>query len=274
MSDILEREITPGRKRSLFNLYELWRFRDLVLMLAHRDISIRYRRLVLGIVWALLQPLGMTIVLNQILGRTAAMQSENLPYPVFILSGWLAWNFFSTAMTAAGGSVIGSPNLITKVYFPRLVIPAAAFGVPLMDLLVGSTLMATVLVWYGISPNWELLLVPPLLLVVAMAALGAGCFIAAANVAYRDFRHVVPFLTTLWFWLTPVVYPLSAIPQKYHGLMLLNPLTGLAHALRLAWVGAPLYWPWIAQSTAIAAVLMWAGVAFFRSVERRFADLV
>ena len=274
MKRVVEREIAPGRRRSLFNLVELWRYRDLLLMLAWRDVAIRYRRLVLGIVWAILQPIGMVVVLNQILGRTAAMQAPGLPYPLFILIGWLTWSFFSTAMNAAGGSVIGNPNLVTKVYFPRLVIPAAAIGVSIADLIVGSVLLAVMLVWYGIAPTWNLALVPLFLCVIGMAALGAGCFIAAVNVAYRDFRHVVPFVGTLWFWLTPVVWPLSAIPMKYYDFMLLNPLTGTLHALRAAWIGVPVYWPWVAQSAALSAILLLGGVAYFRSVERRFADIV
>jgi lipopolysaccharide transport system permease protein len=274
MNGAPETVISPEHGDRLSSVAALWRYRDLVVLLARRDIAVRYRQTVLGVAWAVLQPLGMMAVFTLVLGRIARMPSEGLPYPMFVLAGWLSWQFFSHGMNAAGNSLVNNPNLITKVYFPRLAIPLAALGAVAVDLLVASGLMAALLAWYGHPPGGGIVLLPALLLLLGLAALGMGCLVAALTVTYRDFRHLMPFVTALWMWLTPVVYPLSALPGHWKRLALLNPLTGTVQAIRAAWLGLPIDWGALAIASVATLLLLVAGIAYFRRVERQFADTI
>lgn len=274
MNGAPETFISPERGAHLSSVAALWRYRDLVLLLARRDVAVRYRQTVLGVAWAVLQPLGMVTVFTLVLGRLARMPSEGLPYPVFVLAGWLAWQFFSHGISAAGNSLVNNPNLITKVSFPRIAIPIAALGAVSVDLLVASGLMAGILAWYGRMPGLTLLLLPVWLLLLGLAALGVGCLLAALTVTYRDFRHLTPFVTGIWMWLTPVVYPLSALPEQWRALALLNPVTGTVQAIRSAWLDLPIDWTALAAAVVTTLLVLTAGIAYFRRVERQFADTI
>jgi lipopolysaccharide transport system permease protein len=271
---IRETLITAERRRPLVDLRELLDYRDLALLLARRDVAVRYRQTALGIAWAILQPLGMVLVLTLVLGRVARMPSDGVPYMLFLLTAWVPWHFFASGMNAAGTSIVGNPNLITKVYFPRLVIPAAALGAPAVDFAVACGLIVAVMAWHGTVPGAALALVPLAFLLAGLVAFGVGCFVAALTVTYRDFRHLMPFATMLWLWLTPVFYPLSAVPEPWRQLMVLNPMTGVVDAMRAAWLGTPLNVFALAVSLLVGALLLVGGVAYFRRVERQFADVV
>ena len=248
--------------------------RDLLLVLARRDIASRYRQSALGVLWAVLQPLGTMAIFSIIFGRLIGVPSGGVPYPLFAFAGLLPWQFFAGSINAAGTSVINTPNLITKVYFPRLVIPAAALGAPLLDFAVSSVLMLLLAAHYSVWPSLRLLAVPGFLLLAAIAAMGVGSFVAAMAVAYRDFRHLLPFMTQSLMFLTPVIYPARMIPASLQPLLALNPMTGVVNGMRWAWLGSEVDWRQIGLSAAVAVLLAVFGMGYFRAVERRFADVV
>ncbi len=262
------------RQSARQDLRELVAARDLIYVLARRDLSARYRQSVLGVAWAVLQPLGTMLVFSVVFGRLLNMPTDGIPYPLFAFAGLLPWTFFSSAINAAGTSVINTPNLITKVYFPRLVIPAAALGAPAMDFIVSFGLMLLLVAGYRMIPSPGLIALLPLMVIAGLAAFGVGSFIAAMSVSYRDFRHLLPFLSSSWMFLTPVIYPASLIPEPWRGLLFINPMAGVVVGARSAWFGTPFDLQGIGISAVSALVLFIAGVAHFRSVERRFADLV
>ena len=213
-------------------------------------------------------------IFSLVFGRLIGVQTGGTPYPLFAFAGLLPWQFFSSSINAAGSSVINSPNLITKVYFPRLVIPLAALGAPLLDFAVTTVLMLLLCGWYGVWPTPRLLALPLLLLLAAVAAIGVGSFVAAMAVSYRDFRHLMPFLTQSWMFLTPVIYPPRLVPAALQPLMALNPMTGVVEGMRWVWFGSPVDPRHLGLSLASALVLFLGGVSYFRSAERRFADVV
>ncbi|HEY0973367.1 MAG TPA: ABC transporter permease [Solimonas sp.] len=262
------------RRAGLLGLREILQYRDLLYVLARRDIAVRYRQSALGALWAVLQPLGTMAIWSVIFGRVIRIPSEGLPYPLFAFAGLLPWLFFANTVTTASASVINTPSLITKVYFPRMVIPLAALGAPLLDFLVSSMLMLALCLWYGFLPSPALLALPGLMAIAAMAAIGVGSFFAAMAVSYRDFRHVLPFTVSSWLLLTPVIYPASFVPEAWRPLLYLNPMAGVVEGIRAAWFGLPFNATGLAVSTSVAALMFVIGVWRFRSMERRFADLV
>jgi lipopolysaccharide transport system permease protein len=257
-------------------LRELWEQRELLYFLAWRDVKVRYKQTVLGAAWALLQPVLMMVVFTIFFGRLAGMSSGDLPYPLFAYAGLLPWTFFATALTSAGNSIIGSERLITKIYFPRLAIPFAAVGAALVDFLIAFGLLLVLMVSYGVLPGVGLLLAPVICGLITLAALGLGTLLAALNVAYRDFRYVIPFLVQLGMFATPTVYmqPPAAAGGGLHVLLALNPMTGLIAAFRAATLGGPIPWTQLSLA-AVAVVLMFlGGCLYFRRVEDGFADLI
>jgi lipopolysaccharide transport system permease protein len=258
---------------------ELWRYRELLYFLAWRDVKLRYKQTVLGAAWAILQPALMMAVFTIFFGRLAHVESGGLPYPLFAFLGLLPWTFFATAIASAGNSVVGSERLITKVYFPRLMIPFAAVGAAFVDLLVAFSMLAVLMLWYHVAPTWSLLLAPGLLALLVLAALGTGALLAALNVAYRDFRYVIPFLVQLWMFATPTVYmQIGGSPEQPSAgkdwLLYVNPLTGLIDAFRAAVVGGPLSLVALGWSAGAAVALFIAGCLYFRRVEDSFADII
>ncbi|WP_165066833.1 ABC transporter permease [Paludisphaera rhizosphaerae] len=260
------------------DLAELWRFRELVYFLAWRDVKVRYKQTVLGIAWAILQPLMMMAVFTVFFGRMAGVPSAGLPYPLFAYAGLLSWTFCATAVTGASNSVVSSERLITKIYFPRLAIPFAAVGAAVVDFAVALSLLFIMMLWYGVSPGVGLFAVPAVFSLIVLMALGVGTLLAALNVAYRDFRYVTPFLLQLWMFATPTVY--MQLPESQVGggllgsLLALNPMTGLVDAFRTVALGGVIPWSRLGWLTLAPLATFAVGCLYFRRVEDRFADVI
>lgn len=253
---------------------ELWEYRELLWVMTTRDIRIRYKQTVLGAGWAVIRPLLTMLMFTVIFGKFAKMPSDGFPYPIFVYSALLPWTFFSTAVSTGAHSLVGSAPLLSKVYFPRLIIPLSSIGGALVDLLVSTALLLVMMVWYGVGWTPQLVLSLPLLVLLVLVALGIGTLLSAVTVTYRDFTHITPFLVQIWMYVTPVVFPLSVVPERWRWLLYLNPVTGIVEGFRSAFLGRPLDLVALASSFAWAVVLLTAAVAYFERVERRFADVI
>ncbi|UVC11646.1 ABC transporter permease [Rhizobium sp. TH2] len=266
--------ITPAGKSAAFAVTELLASRELVFFLAWRDLKVRYSQTFLGVAWILLQPIISLVLFAVIFGRFAGLPSDGLPYPAFIISGLIIWTFFINGALNASTSVVNNADLVSKTYFARLAIPSAIILSNLVDLLVSFVLMLVILAWYGVEPSWRILLLVPLTLIAFVAACGAGFFLAAVNVVYRDVKHIVPFLAQAWFFASPVVYPLSLFPGPVHWLLALNPMTGVLEGFHWAAGAATDPWQAIAISTVSAFLMLTVGVLTFCRMESRFADVI
>jgi lipopolysaccharide transport system permease protein len=270
------RTATVIRPRSGFaalDLAELWAYRDLLVLLAGRDVRLRYRQTALGIAWVILQPLLAALIFAAIFGRLAGMPSDGNPYLLFAFAGLLPWNFVSGTIQRSASSLIGESRLISKVYFPRLLIPFSSTGAVLIDFFVTLVVMAALLFAYGVRPTAQLLALPFLLLLAAAIASGIGLWVSALNVRYRDFMYAVPFLLQLWLYASPVAYSSSLVPERYRGLYRLNPAVGLIDGFRWSLLGrGALDWRALAVSVGVALVALISGAYVFRRVERGFAD--
>jgi lipopolysaccharide transport system permease protein len=266
--------IEPSRGWRMLDLGELWAYRELLWVLTRRDVRVRYRQTVLGAGWAIIRPVLTMVIFTVLFGRLAQMPSEGFPYPIFVYSALLPWTFFAAALASAGGSVVGSANLIRKVYFPRLIVPLSSIGAGLVDLAISTLVLLAMMVWYGVGWTWHLALAPLLLVAVVFTALGVGTVLAAASVSYRDIHHLTPFLIQIWMFLTPVIYPTSLVPERWRWLLYLNPMTGLIDGFRSAFLGKPFDLAALATSAAVSVVLFVVGIAYFERVERRFADVI
>jgi lipopolysaccharide transport system permease protein len=255
---------------------DLWRYRELFYFLAWRDILVRYKQTAIGITWALLRPFLTMVVFTLVFSRLANLPSGGVPYPILVFVALLPWQFFSNAFTEAGVSVINNANMITKVYFPRLVVPTSAVIVCFIDFLISAIILAGLMLWYGVIPDWRIITLPVFVIVALAASLGAGLWIAALNVKYRDFRYVVPFVVQLGLYVSPVGFSSAVVPEKWRLLYSLNPMVGVIDGFRWAIFGAksPLYWPGLLLSLTVVAVLLVTGLLFFRKTERGFADLI
>jgi lipopolysaccharide transport system permease protein len=257
-------------------LAELWRYRELLYFLVWRDVKVRYKQTTLGAAWAVLQPLATMVVFSLFFGRMAGVPTGGLPYPLFVLAGVLPWFFFANAVASAGQSVVGNQNLVTKVYFPRLIIPMGAVGAGLVDFAVSFALLLGLMLYYGVAPGWGFLLLPLLSLGLVVAALGVGTLLSALTVAYRDFRHVVPFLVQLWMFATPSVYMQgdAVVGPTGAALLPLNPAYGLIANFRAAALGLDLDAYSLAVSGGVSLAVLALGCLYFRRVERSFADII
>jgi len=266
--------LTSHGKSPLSALRELFAARELVFFLVWRDLKVRYRQTVLGLAWILLQPLVSLILFTVIFGRLAKLPSDGLPYQVFVVSGLVIWTFFINGVLAASNSVIANEALVSKIYFPRLAIPLSAILSGLVDFLVSFAFMAVILLLFGVAPTLKMLLFIPLTFVAFLAACGAGFFLAGLNVLYRDVKHLVPFMAQVWFFGSPVVYPLSLFPKDLHLLLAINPMTGILEGCRWA-VGASNA-PWVAIlcSVMVSVIMLVTGIVAFTRGERRFADVI
>lgn len=258
------------------NFSELWAFRDLLYLLAWRDIKVKYKQAALGILWAVLQPLLTMVVFSVLFGRLAKMPSDGIPYTIFVYTGLLPWNYFSGALSSSGNSLIANSNLISKVYFPRLIIPASASLAGLLDFFISSIILIGMMVYYHFTPHgFGIILIPVLLFLIFTVAIGCGLWLSALNVEYRDFQYVIPFLIQLWMFATPVIYPVTLIPQQYRWILSLNPMGGIIEAFRASVLGhQPVNWSLLAISSIIAGLVFITGLLFFRRVERSFADVI
>jgi lipopolysaccharide transport system permease protein len=266
-------EPSPGWK--VVDLAELWRHRELLVFLIWRDVMVRYKQTVLGAAWAVLQPLATMVVFSLFFGRVAG-RTDDTPYPLFVLAGLVPWVFFSNAISAASQSIVSNQSLVTKVYFPRLMIPMGAVAAGLVDLAIAFGLLIGAALWYGVTPGWRLAFVPLITLGLTVSSLGVGTLLSALTVAYRDFRYVVPFMVQLWMFATPSIYLQSGdlAHSRWHRVLPLNPAEGLISAFREATLGKPLNLNGLALSSAMGLVFLLAGTLYFRRVERTFADVI
>jgi lipopolysaccharide transport system permease protein len=254
---------------------DLWRFRELFYFLAWRDILVRYKQTVIGVLWALVRPIVTIVVFSVVFGRLANLPSEGVPYPILVCAAMLPWQFFASAFAESGNSLISNTNLISKIYFPRLIIPASAIIVSLVDFLISFAVLAGLMLWYGVFPNWRILTLPAFVLIAFAAAMGAGLWIAALNVKYRDFRHLIPFIVQIGLFISPVGFSSMIVPEQWRLLYSMNPMVGVIDGFRWAILGsASLYWPGVVLSLLLVALILFTGFAYFRRTERTFADII
>lgn len=267
--------IAPARRLRLPDLRELYRYRELLYLLTWRDITVRYKQTFMGASWAILQPVLTTLVFSVFFGQIAKIPSEGVPYPVFALAGLVPWTFFSNGLSLGSNSLIANPAFITKIYFPRILVPLCTILAGLLDLLIAFAVLAGVMAWYGIAPGWSALWIPFLVLVAVLATIGVSTWLAALNVRYRDVKFVVPFLAQLWLFATPVAYPASLISPQWRVLMGLNPMAGVVEGFRAALLPTQLNATPIVLVSALSAAAMFAGgILYFYRVERTFADVI
>jgi lipopolysaccharide transport system permease protein len=256
------------------DLRGLWAYRELFYFLTWRDIKVRYKQTALGAAWAILQPLVTMLIFSYFFGQLVKVPSDGLPYPIFAYTGLLTWTFFSNSVTLASNSLVANSGLIAKVYFPRMIIPGATVAGTLVDFAIAGVLLIPLAVYYGVTPGWPVVLVPVLMLLTTLLALGVGMLVSALAVRYRDVRYVLPFAIQVWFFVTPIIYPSSLVPTEHRWLLALNPLTGIVDGYRAALFGRPLPWPQLALSAAMAVVLLLAAAAAFKRAERSLAELL
>jgi lipopolysaccharide transport system permease protein len=255
---------------------DLWRYRELFFFLAWRDILVRYKQTVIGMVWALGRPLITMMVFTLVFSKLAKLPSEGVPYPILVFAALLPWQFFSSAFSGAGDSLISNAGMISKVYFPRLVIPASAVIVSFVDFLISGIILVGLMIWYGFAPNLRMLTLPLFIFVAFAAAMGAGLWIAALNVKYRDFRIIVPFIVQFGLYVSPVGFSSSIVPEQWRLLYSINPMVGVIDGFRWAILGGntPLYWPGFLLSLALVIIIFITGIIYFRKTEKTFADVI
>lgn len=267
--------IEAGRTERLY-WKDLWNYRELFYFLAWRDILVRYKQTVIGILWALLRPLLIMLVFTIVFGKLAKLPSEGAPYPILVFAAMLPWQFFANAFSESSNSLIDNANLISKVYFPRLVIPTSSIIVSFVDFLISGIILIGLMFWYDFWPSWRLIALLPLIVVAFAAAMGAGLWIAALNVKYRDFRYIVPFVVQFGLYISPVGFSSSIIPEQYRLLYSINPMVGVIDGFRWAILGSDVsfYLPGFLLSIGLVALLLAGGLWFFRKTERTFADII
>lgn len=266
--------IEPNKSWSALDLKDLWAFRELLYFLTWRDVKVRYKQTELGIAWAIIQPLLTMLIFTLFFGRLAGVPSDNIPYPVFAYAGLLSWTFFANAITNSGNSLVGSAHLITKVYFPRMIIPGAAVAAGLVDFAIAFVIMIVLMIYYGVTPTWNILMFPGIVLLTTLLALGTGMWLSALNVKYRDVRFALPFVVQLWMFLSPVIYPSSFLPAKLRWLFSLNPMTGIIEGYRSSLFGLPFKWFALATSSTITLIVLIYSSYSFRRMEKSFADII
>jgi lipopolysaccharide transport system permease protein len=255
---------------------ELWEYRELFLFLAWRDILVRYKQTAIGIAWSVIRPVLTMIVFTIVFGKIAKLPSDGVPYPVLVFAALLPWQFFSNTLSESGNAIVSNKGMITKVYFPRIIIPTTAMIVSLIDFLISFVILIGLMAWYSFWPSWRILMLPVLLLLATMTSLGMGYFITALNVKYRDFRFVVPFIVQFGLYMTPVGFSSNVVPEKWRLLYSLNPMVGVIDGFRWALLGkdASLYLPGFITSIILATLLLIGGTIFFIKTERKFADII
>lgn len=253
---------------------DLWRYRELFYFLAWRDISVRYKQTLIGVAWAVMRPLLTMVVFTVIFGNLAGLPSDHVPYPVLVFAAMVPWQFFANGLMESGNSIVNNAGMISKVYFPRLIVPLSAMIVSFVDFLISAALLAAVMVWYGLAPDWRILTLPLFTALAFAASIGAGLWIAALNVRYRDFRFIVSFAVQLGLYISPVGFSSSIVPDGWRLIYSLNPMVGVIDGFRWALLGGgtPLYWPGLLLSAILSAVLLASAVIHFRKAEKLFAD--
>ena len=255
---------------------DVWRYRELFWFLVWRDVLVRYKQTVIGVAWSVIRPLVTMIVFTVVFGMLAKLPSEGVPYPLLVFAAMLPWNFCANALSESSGSLVGNANLLTKIYFPRIIIPVSSIIVSLIDFAISLVIMVGVMVWYGYLPDWRIVTLLFFLLLAFLPVAGTGLWLSALNVKYRDFRYVVPFMLQLGLYVSPVGFASSIVPEKWRLLYALNPMVGVIDGFRWALLkgSVELYWPGMALSTALSVVLLATGLWFFRKAERILADVI
>jgi lipopolysaccharide transport system permease protein len=271
--------IEPTKVWSALNLRDIWHYRELFYFLIWRDIKVRYKQTVIGIAWVIMQPLLSTFIFTLFLGYLARVPSDGAPYPLFVFAGLLPWTFFSGAVVGASGSLVSSANLITKVYFPRMIIPAAAVGARLVDFAIAFGALIVLMLYYGMPLTWRLLSLPLLVILVTLLAVAIGMWMSAINVQYRDVGVALPVLVQFWMFASPVVYSSTLISShpsasRWKFFYMLNPLVGIIDNFRAAILGSPFNWPALGVSAALTLILLIAAAFHFRRIEKGFADVI
>jgi len=268
--------IEPGRTEQNY-WADLWRYRELFLILAWRDISVRYKQTIIGVLWAIIRPFLTMVVFTVIFGRLAGLPSDgNSPYALMVFAAMLPWSLFSTALGEASNSLIGNAHLISKVYFPRLIVPTATVVTAFVDFLISFVILLGLMAYYRFAPGWNILLLPVFIFLALLASLGPGLWITALNVKYRDFRYVIPFVVQFGLYVSPVGFSSNVIPEKWRMLYSLNPMVGVIDGFRWCILGGdiPIYRPGFAFSLVIVLFFLWLGISRFRRMEKSFADLI
>jgi len=256
------------------NLREFWQYRDLLYILMMRDIKVRYKQTLLGALWAIIQPLFTMLIFTLFFGKLAGMPSDGIPYPLFAYAGLLPWTFFSNAVTNSGNSLVGNSSLITKIYFPRMIIPMASVASGLLDFLIAFGLLVVLMFYYSVGLSINILILPFLIILTSLLAIGIGMWMSALNVKFRDVRYALPFLIQIGMFATPIIYPSSLVPDKWRWLLALNPLTGQIEAYRSAFFGRPFDWFALGISTVLTLAILFYAAFTFRRMEKSFADVV
>jgi lipopolysaccharide transport system permease protein len=268
--------IEAGRRERHYWL-DLWRYRELFRVLAWRDLSVRYKQTVIGVLWALIRPVLTMLVFTIIFGQIARLPSDGTaPYPLMVLAGILPWSFFSSGLSEASNSLINNAHLISKVYFPRLIVPTASVVVAFVDFLISFSILVLIMAWYQFLPGWQILVLPVFVLLAFFASIGPALWITALNVKYRDFRYVIPFIVQFGLYVSPVGFSSSVVPEQWRLLYALNPMVGVIDGFRWCILGgqSKLYLPGLAISIGVTAFFVWFGIQRFRKMENSFADLI
>lgn len=275
MTEQQEIIIKPGMG-ALHYWRDIWRYRELFFFLAWRDILVRYKQTIIGVAWSVIRPLATMLVFTLVFGKLAKLPSNGVPYPVMVYAAMLPWQFFANALSESSNSLINNANLLTKVYFPRLIVPAGAIIVNLVDFCISCVILAGVMAWYNFVPDLKILFLPVFLLLAFLASLGAGLWFSALNVQYRDFRYVVPFLVQFGLYISPVGFSSAIVPENWRFFYFLNPMVGVIDGFRWAILGDafPMNWPGFLLSALLVLLLFTSGVLYFRRMERSFADVV
>ena len=267
--------IESGRlKKNYWN--DLWRFRELFLFLAWRDILVRYKQTIIGLAWSLIRPFLTMIVFTVIFGRLAKLPSDGVPYPILVYAAMLPWQFFSTSFSEASNSLLNNSNMLTKIYFPRLIIPASTIIVNFVDFLISFIILIGLMIWYHFTPSWTILYLPLFLGLALLTSMGAGLYVAALNVKYRDFKYIVPFVVQFGLYISPVGFSSNVVPDKWRLLYSLNPMVGVIEGFRWSIIGgeSQIYLPGMMLSIGLIIALLIFGIWYFRRMERTFADII
>lgn len=266
--------IRPSRGLVPINIRELWAYRELLYFLTWRDVKVRYKQTLLGFAWALLQPFGLMVVFTLFFGTLAKVPSEGIPYPIFNYAALLPWTLFSEGITRSSNSLVAEQNLVQKVYFPRLVMPLSGILSPVVDFAIAFIILIGMMFYYQIYPTWAIIWLPVFILLALVTAFGVGLWLSAINVQYRDVRYVLPFITQLWLFVSPVVYSSTLLPERWQVIYGLNPMAGVIEGFRWALLGTSPPGPLTAASVAMVVIIMISGLFYFRRTEKTFADVV
>lgn len=274
MSDGFDLIIEPGKSIKQY-WRDLWKCRELFYFLSWRDILVRYKQTVIGIAWSVIRPFLTMVVFTIIFGRLAKFPSEGVPYPILVYAAMLPWQFFSNSLAESSNSLLDNANMLSKVYFPRLIVPASSVIVSLVDFFISFFILVLLMVWYSFIPDWRIVTLPLFLILAFLASFGFGLWFASLNVKYRDFRYIVPFVVQFGLYISPVGFSSSVVPEKWRLLYSLNPMVGVIDGFRWAILGGTsLYWPGFLLSTALTVVIFLIGLRYFRNTERTFADII